>query len=118
MADRDVLKELDSAEAYLNQLIGEEPLDGQASNKKDLALRMAPLRALAQNIVELAAEYSSGVTPRQRMSKAIGQELTHDQTKHMWPAGDSDYSANADQARIAQLEAENAALRASKGSDK
>ena len=71
-AGRDVLSELDSIRDYLLGLIGEEPLPGQESNRRDLVSRMAHLRVVAQNVVELSAEYSSGVTHEQRVQNSMG----------------------------------------------
>ena len=80
-AGRDVLAELDSINGYLLGLIGDEPKEGQESNRRDLASRMVHLRNLAQNIVELAAEYASGVSHEERMRRSTGQPLTADQSE-------------------------------------
>jgi hypothetical protein len=84
-AGRDVLAELDSIQEYLLGLCGEHPQPGLDVNAKDLASRMAHFRPLAQNTVELAAEYASGVTVKDRLEKSMGQSLSWDQLRHLMP---------------------------------
>lgn len=72
--DRDVLAELDDIDTYLRDLIGKDPLPGQDANLKRLAGEMAGIRAVAQNVVELHAEYSSGVTHEDRVRKSMGYD--------------------------------------------
>ncbi len=94
--DRDVLAELQSVREYLVGLIGDDPQPGQDANAKRLEGEYAAFYAVAENVVELAAIYASGVTHEDRL-RAAG----------MIP---DDTGAGA--ARIAQLEAELAEARA------
>lgn len=82
---RDVIAELDSVGEHLLSLCGDIPLPGLDANAKDIASRLLHLKALAQNTIELAAEYASGVTHEERVRKSMGDQ--HDP-----------------QARIAELE--------------
>jgi hypothetical protein len=112
MADptRDVLAELDSIEAYLNGLIGDDPLPGQDSNKQHLGPEFLGVRTLAQNVIELAAAYSSGVTHKDRLEKSMGQSLTDAQVAHLVPGIDASAYANA-QEQIADLQRQLAAAK-------
>jgi hypothetical protein len=69
--DRDVLAELDDIEQYLTGLANEHATAGwgQDSNLQHLHGDVQALKNVAQNIVELHAEYSSGVTHEQRLRK-------------------------------------------------
>lgn len=96
MASRDVLAELDSVEQYLRDLIGSDPAPGHDANLAAMDSVFARARDLTQNTVELAAEYGSGVTHEQRVANSMGVK----------PA-----DAEA-QAKIADLEAQVAALKA------
>lgn len=71
---RDVLAELDSVRAYLEELIGEEPLAGQDSNLKRLDSVYDGLYSLAENVVQLAAEYGSGLTHAHRVASSTGYD--------------------------------------------
>jgi hypothetical protein len=81
--DRDVLAELDSIEEYLDGLIGTKPLPGQDANRQRLAGEFVSVRSLAQNVVELAGVYSSGVTHKDRLEQSMGQQLTDEQVSHL-----------------------------------
>jgi hypothetical protein len=90
---RDVLAELDSARDYLLGLCGDDPQPGLEANKTEITSRMFHLRNVAQNTLELAAEYASGVTHEDRVRRSMGL-----------PAGEL--------SEIERLRAENAALKA------
>lgn len=102
-AGRDVLAELDSIQSYLLGLCGENPQPGLDSNKKTLAGEFLGYRALAQNTVELAAEYASGVTFKQRLEKSYGHHLEDAQIAHLVPGAESTAFQGA-QEQIADLQ--------------
>ena len=109
---RDVLAELGSIEDYLSGLIGGNPLPGQDSNRQRLAGEFVAVRELAQNIVELAAEYNSGVTHIQRLEGSMGVRLTEDQVRHLGLSGEA---SNAQQEEIDRLRLQVAELQAAQG---
>jgi hypothetical protein len=80
---RDVLAELDSVGEYLLGLIGDDPKPGQDANKSDLLSRLFHLKTVAQNISELHALYSSGVTHEQlvRSSRGLSEADTAAQAR-------------------------------------
>lgn len=94
--DRDVLAELASVKEYLLGRIGDDPQPGQDANVRRLEGEYAALYSVAENIVELADVYDSGVTHEDRL-RAAG----------MLP-GDPGQAAAA---RIAELEAQLAEAR-------
>jgi hypothetical protein len=89
--DRDVLAELASVREYLVGLIGDDPQPGQDANAKRLEGEYAAFYNVAENVVELAAVYASGVTHEDRL-RAAGQL--------------PDEGGQAAAARIAELEAQ------------
>jgi hypothetical protein len=76
--DRDVLAELASVREYLFGLIGDDPQPGQDANARRLEGEYAAFYNVAENVVELAAVYASGVTHEDRL-KAAGMIPGDDQ---------------------------------------
>jgi hypothetical protein len=111
-AGRDVLAELDSIKDHLLGLGKEhsKPGYGQDVNLKDLEHVFERMRTLAGNIVGLHAEYSSGVTPKDRLEKSMGQALDDQQVQHMAFA---DPKATTDE--LARLREQVATLTAAQG---
>jgi hypothetical protein len=103
VAGRDVLAELDSIQAYLLGLCGDNPQPGLDANKKTLPAEFAAYRGLAQNTVELAAEYASGGTFKDRLEKTYGRALTEEQVAHLVPGADAAAYRTA-QEQIADLQ--------------
>jgi len=93
---RDVLAELADIKSYLEGRIGDDPKPGQDANVRRLEGEYAAFYNVAENIVQLADIYDSGVTHEDRL-RAAG----------MIPD-----EGGAAQARIAELEAQLAEARA------
>jgi hypothetical protein len=103
----DVLSDIDAVGEYLAGLIGDEDLPGRAANRQRLKVDLVSLKQTASDIVSLESEYASGTTPHQLLERASGS-LSPEQTAHLFPQD----TGAADKAKIAELEAQLAAMKA------
>jgi hypothetical protein len=69
---RDVLAELDSIGEYMaSAVFGEHPAPGLLANKPRFAAELAAVRSIAENSLELKADYDSGGTHEARIARSM-----------------------------------------------
>ena len=73
-----LLDALDEVVRLHDELVGDKPAPGLDHNKAAVADHVDNLRRLAQNTLELKAEYDKGVTHAQRVRRSTGMEDTDD----------------------------------------